>query len=240
MPRRCTVCDHPERHSIDEALVTGAPYRSVAKRFGLSESAVYRHKTEHLPAHLLKAREDEGLVELTGQKVGKADEVVLTEKKGPGLAEVRRSQLSSSSPLSLEVSDDDEEKTAPKKTKSLRRRGRAPIPVSRDIQLHLHRGGRLSLPRVGEVGPGDGSECSDLREAQEGAVLYTKCSVRLISLHYCGEAWFINCDHVPNELVVPTFCSRCTTSCSWNVSKRMPEEPRCGSRRRRTRPWRRS
>jgi transposase-like protein len=59
MPRRCTVCDHPERHSIDEALVGGAPYRSVAKRFGLSESSVYRHKTEHLPAHLLKAREVE-------------------------------------------------------------------------------------------------------------------------------------------------------------------------------------
>jgi hypothetical protein len=53
------VCDHPERHSIDEALVTGAPYRSVAKRFELSESSVYRHKTEHLPAHLLKAREIE-------------------------------------------------------------------------------------------------------------------------------------------------------------------------------------
>jgi len=59
MPRRCTVCDHPERHGIDEALVSGAPYRSVAKRFDLSESAVYRHKTEHLPAHLLKAREVE-------------------------------------------------------------------------------------------------------------------------------------------------------------------------------------
>jgi hypothetical protein len=59
MPRRCTVCDHPERHSIDEALVTGAPYRSVAKRVERSESAVYRHKTEHLPAHLLKAKEVE-------------------------------------------------------------------------------------------------------------------------------------------------------------------------------------
>jgi hypothetical protein len=59
MSRRCTVCDHPERHSIDEVLVTGAPYRSVAKRFALSESAVYRHKTDHLPAHLLKAREVE-------------------------------------------------------------------------------------------------------------------------------------------------------------------------------------
>src|SRR5215210_5297132 len=59
MPRRCTVCDHPERQGIDEALVSGGPYRSVAKRFSLSESAVYRHKTEHLPAHLLKAREVE-------------------------------------------------------------------------------------------------------------------------------------------------------------------------------------
>ena len=59
MPRRCTVCYHSERHSIDEALVSGVPYRSVAKRFELSESAVYRHKTEHLPAHLLKAREVE-------------------------------------------------------------------------------------------------------------------------------------------------------------------------------------
>jgi hypothetical protein len=59
MPRRCTVCDHPQRHGINEALVTGAPYRSVAKRFRLSDSAVYRHKTEHLPAHLLKAREVE-------------------------------------------------------------------------------------------------------------------------------------------------------------------------------------
>src|SRR5215216_7709740 len=63
MPRRCTVCDHPERHGIDETLVTGAPYRSVAKRFELSESAVYRHKTEHLPAHLLKAKEVEEMAQ---------------------------------------------------------------------------------------------------------------------------------------------------------------------------------
>ena len=59
MPRRCAVCDHPESHSIDEAQMVAAPYRSVAKRFELSESAVYRHKTEHLPAHLLKAKEIE-------------------------------------------------------------------------------------------------------------------------------------------------------------------------------------
>jgi hypothetical protein len=68
MPRRCTVCDHPESHSIDETLVTGSPYRSVAKRFGLSESSVYRHKTEHLPAHLLKAKEAE--------EVAQADDLI--------------------------------------------------------------------------------------------------------------------------------------------------------------------
>jgi hypothetical protein len=33
--------------------------RPIPERFELSESAVYRHKTEHLPAHLLKAREVE-------------------------------------------------------------------------------------------------------------------------------------------------------------------------------------
>jgi hypothetical protein len=59
MPRRCTVCNHPERHNIDGALVTGVPYRSVAKRFELSESAVYRHKTDHLPKHMVKAKEAE-------------------------------------------------------------------------------------------------------------------------------------------------------------------------------------
>ena len=59
MPRRCSVCDHPERQEVDEALVTGMPYRSIAKRYGLSESAVYRHKADHLPACLLKAREVE-------------------------------------------------------------------------------------------------------------------------------------------------------------------------------------
>jgi hypothetical protein len=68
MPRRCTVCDHPQKHSIDEVLVTGAPYRSVAKRFELSESSVYRHKIEHLPAHLLKARE--------AQEVAQADDLL--------------------------------------------------------------------------------------------------------------------------------------------------------------------
>jgi transposase-like protein len=68
MPRRCTACDHLERQSIDVALVSGAPYRSVAKQFGLSESAVYRHRTEHLPTRLLKASEV--------QEIARADDLL--------------------------------------------------------------------------------------------------------------------------------------------------------------------
>jgi hypothetical protein len=185
MPRRCAVCGHPERHSIDEALVSGGPYRSVAKRFGLSDSAVYRHKTEHLPAHLPKAKEVEELVELTGQKVGKADEVVLTDE-GQGLAEVRRSQLSSSSPLSLGVSDDDEEKTAPKKTSS---KPKKPKSAEEEEELrsqltgtfnyiHTEEGARRCLEWA-KSAPEMALDIETYERVKRDAVLYTKCSVRL-------------------------------------------------------------
>ncbi len=59
MPRTCTICAHPQRQSIDQALVAGEPYRAIARRFAASPEAVLRHKAAHLPADLLKAREVE-------------------------------------------------------------------------------------------------------------------------------------------------------------------------------------
>ncbi len=56
MPRVCTICQHSERESIDSALLDGQPYRGIARRFGASASAVYRH-SEHLPKNLVQARE---------------------------------------------------------------------------------------------------------------------------------------------------------------------------------------
>jgi len=52
--RVCTICKHPRRAEIDQALVDSETYRSVAKRFGIGESAVYRHR-KHLAEHLAKA-----------------------------------------------------------------------------------------------------------------------------------------------------------------------------------------
>ena len=57
MGRRCTICHHQKRPAIDRELVRGEPFRDVAKRFGTSASALHRHKTSHLPAHLAKAYE---------------------------------------------------------------------------------------------------------------------------------------------------------------------------------------
>jgi len=49
MPRRCSVCSHPERKAIDEALFRNrTPLRNVSKQYGVTASALFRHK-QHSP-----------------------------------------------------------------------------------------------------------------------------------------------------------------------------------------------
>ncbi len=48
MPRHCTACDHPNRPAIDQALVAGDTFRLIAEHTGVSQSALRRHKTQHL------------------------------------------------------------------------------------------------------------------------------------------------------------------------------------------------
>ena len=46
---RCTVCSHPERDRIEQALAAGESYRPLAATYGLSKSALYRHRQHLLP-----------------------------------------------------------------------------------------------------------------------------------------------------------------------------------------------
>ncbi len=55
MPRRCSICNHPKRTAIDNALVSGTSVRDIAGQYGVSKSAVYRHK-KHIPEALTKAQ----------------------------------------------------------------------------------------------------------------------------------------------------------------------------------------
>jgi hypothetical protein len=57
MPRKCSICTHPNRDAIDRALVNRESFRNVAKQFGITVSAIHRHNDAHLPASLTKAQE---------------------------------------------------------------------------------------------------------------------------------------------------------------------------------------
>src|SRR5215211_839977 len=58
MARVCTVCAHPDAVAMNEEIVlTRRGNRSIAKRYGVDDSAVQRHK-DHIPQLLVKARDD--------------------------------------------------------------------------------------------------------------------------------------------------------------------------------------
>ena len=57
MPRRCTICDHSDLGQINKNLVDGLPLRTIADRWAVSKTALIRHKTKHLPASLVAAKE---------------------------------------------------------------------------------------------------------------------------------------------------------------------------------------
>jgi hypothetical protein len=56
MPRTCLVCCSPKRPEIDAALLSGTSYRSIAQHFHAPPASVFRHKQDHLPVQLMKAK----------------------------------------------------------------------------------------------------------------------------------------------------------------------------------------
>jgi hypothetical protein len=57
MPRPCSICTNVEREAINSELVERKPFRRVAQRYGVSETALHRHKKNCIPADLAKAAE---------------------------------------------------------------------------------------------------------------------------------------------------------------------------------------
>jgi hypothetical protein len=76
---RCSVCDHPERDAIERALIGSVSVRDIAGRYGASRSAVGRHKLQHLPAKLVKAKESAEVARVTESvrdEIGQALDVI--------------------------------------------------------------------------------------------------------------------------------------------------------------------
>jgi hypothetical protein len=58
MGRFCTACFHPDRASIDAALLRHvASYRTIAVQFGLSDTALKRHERTHLHHSFQQAKD---------------------------------------------------------------------------------------------------------------------------------------------------------------------------------------
>jgi hypothetical protein len=51
--KQCSVCKHPNRVEIDEAIIGGQPFLRIQKNFGVSRDAVRRH-SKHLLAVVKK------------------------------------------------------------------------------------------------------------------------------------------------------------------------------------------
>ena len=59
MPRTCTICGHEQRQAIDKALLTDESLRTIADRWSVLKTALIRHKAEHIPAKLSRAKRAE-------------------------------------------------------------------------------------------------------------------------------------------------------------------------------------
>jgi len=53
--QQCTICKHPKRAVLDQALASGIGYKSLSKKHGVSKFALYRHKRAHLSPEMRTA-----------------------------------------------------------------------------------------------------------------------------------------------------------------------------------------
>jgi hypothetical protein len=57
VPQTCTICRHPKRLAIEQALLNRNTYRNIAKQFGTSTTALVRHR-EHIAGTLARNESD--------------------------------------------------------------------------------------------------------------------------------------------------------------------------------------
>ncbi len=90
--RPCSVCSHPERRSIDVALVSREAFRAISCRYHVGRESLRRHAQVHIPQQLAKAHEAEEVAradDLLGQLRGLRAKVVSLLYKAEQAGELR-------------------------------------------------------------------------------------------------------------------------------------------------------
>lgn len=62
MARKCSICESEHLKAIDKSLVDNDSIRAIAERYGMTIGSVHRHKTNHLPVAMIKARQAEEVI----------------------------------------------------------------------------------------------------------------------------------------------------------------------------------
>lgn len=60
MPRVCSVCASDARDTVDRLIIAGQPMSQIAKRIGVSDSAIARHRDAHLSPAIAKVEAERG------------------------------------------------------------------------------------------------------------------------------------------------------------------------------------
>jgi hypothetical protein len=63
MPRTCTICNHLGRETINAALLGRDSLRTISAHWSVSKTALIRHKADHLPAVMVKAKDAAEVIE---------------------------------------------------------------------------------------------------------------------------------------------------------------------------------
>lgn len=82
MPRQCTICSHAKRKEIEKGLIKNQTYRHIALHYGVSTTSLQRHKRNHLPKFLVRAKQME---EITNANY-LADEIESLKKRAKTIA----------------------------------------------------------------------------------------------------------------------------------------------------------
>ncbi len=83
MGRTCTICAHPERRAIEEAVAAYTPYRHISERYDISPSAISRHVRTHVA---------EELMAILRERIDEQRERELAASFGPEFAEWMRAE----------------------------------------------------------------------------------------------------------------------------------------------------
>jgi hypothetical protein len=97
----CSICNHPKRHQLEIGLTYKVPKPALARRFGVSTDALFRHARNHLSPQVKAAI-------LGGDKRSAVDLEALQISESEGLLSqlvVQRARLQQHSDLALELGD---------------------------------------------------------------------------------------------------------------------------------------